>query len=95
MIANIYMEGFEEALNTAADQPSLWVLYVDDTFIIRPHGPDKLENFHSHNKSIQYTVKKEHNHLPFLDVLEGNHMSTSIYREATQISTYTMSLITI
>ena len=97
MIANIYMEGFEEeALNTATDQPSLWVRYVDDTFVIWPHGPDELENFHSHlnslRKSIQFTMEKEHNnHLPFLDVLvtkEGRHMSTSIYRKETHTDQY-------
>ena len=48
VIANIFMEGFEqEALNTAADQPSLWVRFVDDTFVIWPHGLDKLENLQS------------------------------------------------
>ena len=92
VIANIYMEGFEEeALNTAADKPSPWVHYVDDTFVIWPHGPDKLENFHNHlnslRKSIQFTIEKEEdNHLPFLDLLitkEGNCINTSIYRKAT------------
>ena len=35
VIANIYMEGFEEeAINTTNDKPSLWVRYVDDTFTI-------------------------------------------------------------
>ena len=97
VIAIIFMEGFEEeALNTAADKPSLWVRYVDDTFVIWPHGLDKLENFHSHlnnlRKSIQFTIEKEEdNHLPFLDVLitkEGNHTNTSIYRKATHTDQY-------
>ena len=97
VITNIYMEGFEEeVLDTAADQPSLWVHYVDDTFVIWPHGLDKLENFHSHlnslRKSIRFTVEKEqNNHLPFLDVLvtkEGNHMTTSIYKKATHTDQY-------
>ena len=74
VITNIYTEGFEEeALNTADDQPSLWVHYVDDTFVIWPHGSDKLEAFHRHlnslRESIQLTIEKEENNcLPFLDV---------------------------
>ena len=66
VIANIFMEDFEqEALNFVADQPSLWVCYVDDTFVTWPHGLDKLENFHSHlnslRRSVQFTVEKEDN----------------------------------
>ena len=97
VIANIYMEGFEEeALDTAVDRPSLWVRYVDNTFVIWPHGPDKLENFHSHlnslRKSIQFTIEREQNNqLPFLDVLvtkAGNHMTTSIHRKTTHTDQY-------
>ena len=75
VMANIYMDGFEgEALDTAADQPSLWVRYVDDTCVIWPHGLDKLENFHGHlnslRKSVQFMVEKErNNHPPFFYVL--------------------------
>ena len=60
MIANIYMEGFEEeALNTTDDQPSLWVRYVDDTFVIWPHGSDKLEAFHRHLNSLRESIHRE------------------------------------
>ena len=42
--ADPFMELFEqEALNSANDKPELWVRYVDDTFVIWQHGPDKLE----------------------------------------------------
>ena len=99
VIAKIYMEGFEEeALDSATDQPSLcrWLCYVDDTFVIWPHEPEKLKIFHSHlnslRESIQFTIEKEQdNHLPFLDVLvtkEGNHMTTSIYRKKTHTNQY-------
>ena len=97
VIANIYMEGFEEeAINTADDKPSLWVRYVDDTFTIWPHGPEKLKRFHNHlnsqNDSIQFTIEKEDNNsLPFLDVLvtkEGSRMTTSIYRKPTHTDQY-------
>ena len=99
VIANFYMEGFEEeALDTAVDRPSLWVRYVNETFVIWPHGPDKLENFHSHlnslRKSIQFTIEREQsNQLLFLDVLVTPH--PSIGKQHTQISIYTMSPITI
>ena len=89
VIDNFYMEKnvWGGSLDTTADQPSLWLRYVDDTYVIWPHGPDKLKVFHSHlnclRKSVQFTMKKEQdNHLPFLNVLvtkEGNHMATSIY----------------
>ena len=69
VIAKIYMEGFEEdALETAKDQPSLWVCYVDDTFVIWPHCPDRHSNFHSHlnglRNSIQFTIEKEQSNVP-------------------------------
>ena len=99
VIASIYMEGFKkEAVDTAADQPSPWLRYVNGTFVIWPHGPDKLKSFHSHlnslRKSIQFTItieKEQDNHLPFLDVLvtkEGNHMTTSIYRKKMHTDRY-------
>ena len=99
MITNIYMyiTGFEgKALDTAADQPSLWLCYVDDTFVVWPHGPEKCKIFHSHlnnlRKFIQFTIKREQdNSLPFLDVLvtkEGNHTTTSIYKKKTHTDQY-------
>ena len=29
-------------------QPSLWLRYVDDTFVIWPHGEQELQSFHAH-----------------------------------------------
>jgi hypothetical protein len=44
VVSNIYMEHFEKlALKTAVHRPSLWLQYVDDTFVIWPHGPDRLQ----------------------------------------------------
>ena len=97
VIAKLYMEGFEEeALDTPADQPSLCLRYAENTFVVWPHGPEKLKIFHSHlnslRKSIRFTIKKEQDtHLPFLDVLvtkEGNHTTTSIYRKKAHTDQY-------
>jgi hypothetical protein len=32
------------ALNKAAHKPLCWFCYVDDAFVIWPHGPDRLKN---------------------------------------------------
>jgi retron-type reverse transcriptase len=40
VIANFNMEDFEErALDLAPHKPLCWFRYVDDTFVISPHGP--------------------------------------------------------
>ena len=62
VIANIYMERLEEvhvALDTAADQPSLWLCNVDDPFVIWPHGSDILVIFHSHLNSLRNKKEME------------------------------------
>jgi hypothetical protein len=77
-IANFYMEDFEKmVLDSAPQQPLCWFRYMDDTFIIWPHGDDKLQDFLNHLNSIhqciQFTMETEREgHLPFLD--------THIYR---------------
>jgi retron-type reverse transcriptase len=41
--ANFFMEEFEnKAVEQAVQKPTCWFRYVDDTFVIWPHGPEKL-----------------------------------------------------
>jgi hypothetical protein len=74
VIANFYMEDFEEmALDRAPHKPLCWFCYVDDTFVIWPHSPDRLRDFLDHlnsvHQSIQFTMEMERDsHLPFLDI---------------------------
>ncbi|GJQ73972.1 hypothetical protein Trydic_g18902 [Trypoxylus dichotomus] len=74
VVANLFMEQFESlAVETAADKPTVWWRYLDDTFVIWPHGRDKLDRFLEHLNgvypNIQLTMELEHNgELPFLDV---------------------------
>jgi hypothetical protein len=61
-IANFYMEDFEErALDLAPHKPICWFRYVDDTFVIWPHGPDKLKDCLNHlnriHECIQFTME--------------------------------------
>jgi hypothetical protein len=44
VIANFYMEEYEKAaLESALLNPRCWFRYVDDTFVIWQHCPDKLK----------------------------------------------------
>ena len=74
VIANMYMEHLEEtALGIAPLQPTLWLRYVDDTFVIWPHGDKELQHFHKHinqqHPNLQFTIEEEKGgKLAFLDV---------------------------
>ena len=74
VLANIYMEYFEEmALGSTSLKSSIWLRYVNDTFILWPHQEDVqilVDHVNSIRPSIQFTMEKEQdNKLPFLDVL--------------------------
>ncbi|GJQ81149.1 hypothetical protein Trydic_g23322 [Trypoxylus dichotomus] len=46
VIANIFMEAFEhEAIEFRRMKPKCCCRYVDDTFVICPHGPRTLQEF--------------------------------------------------
>jgi hypothetical protein len=92
IVSNIYMEHFEKlALDSAQDKPLLWLRYVDDTFVIWPHGVDGLQNFLTHlnnlRSSIQFTMEIEsEGAIRFLDVLvirKGTALTTKVYKKPT------------
>jgi hypothetical protein len=72
--ANYFMEYFEEmALEAATHKPLCLFCYVDDTFVIWPHGPGKLAEFLDHLNGVQENIKftmemEREGHLPFLDI---------------------------
>jgi hypothetical protein len=48
-VSNIFMEHFEKlALESAQHKTSVWLRYFDDTFVVWPHGPSRLQDFLSH-----------------------------------------------
>jgi hypothetical protein len=98
VIANFFMENTEEtALEGVTHEPLCWFHYVDDTFVIWPHGPGKLSQFLDHLNSvhgnIQFTVDTErYGHLPFLDIniyrkLDGS-LGHEVYCKPTHTNLY-------
>jgi hypothetical protein len=93
VMANFYMHHLEQqALSTAPLKPAHWFRFVNNTFVVWPHGRDELKKFQEHLNSILPNIKftmetEEDNSLPFLDVLVKRtphsslgHMSTETHR---------------
>ena len=84
------------ALMTADHQPTIWKQYVDDTFVIWPHGREKLEYFLHHinhlHKDITFTVEVEEDHkIAFLDVQiirNNSTLETLVYCIPTHTNQY-------
>ena len=92
VIANIYMESFEDrALSSAVNQPRWWKRYVDDTFVImkKEHKDEFLLHINSVDQSIQFTTEeaREDGSMPFLDMMvtpqEDGTLTTKVYRKPT------------
>ncbi|XP_071794603.1 uncharacterized protein [Asterias amurensis] len=94
VLADIFMEEFESSSLLTADlRPNLWLRYVDDTFVVWPHGQDSLHYLNQQHSSIKFTMEQEHSgKLPFLDVLitrnQDGTLHHSIYRKPTHTDRY-------
>ena len=95
LIANIFMEEFAVKALTSTPPPSLWIRFVDDTFVINKaeHSQALLQHINSQDPHIQFTVEPtQQGLLPFLDTLvtieQDNTFSTSVYRKQTHIDQY-------
>ena len=89
VVANLFVEDLEEkAIRSASPALKTWFRYVDNTFVLWPHGEAQLHTFHQHlnqqNPNIQFTMELEKEGcIPFLDVLvirEKDHLATTVYR---------------
>ena len=96
IVANLYMEYFEQKALSPALHPSLWQRYVDDTFFIQKEvdKEDFLQFINSVDPAIQFTVEnsKEDGIIPFLDTIvkpeaDGN-LSITVYRKPTHTDQY-------
>jgi hypothetical protein len=78
VVSNIFMEHIEEIiLDTADHKPAKLLRYVNDTFVVWPHGPARLQKFLHRLNSIMPTIKfrmkvEANDTLPFLNVLVMN-----------------------
>jgi hypothetical protein len=96
--AKLYMEAYEKAsLESARLKPRCWFRFVDDTFAISQHGPDKIEDFLHHLKSIHQSIQfimetESEGHLPFLDLdiyrRPDGSLGHEVYRKPTHTNIY-------
>ena len=74
VLVELFMEEFElDTIENADLRPNLWLRYVDDTFVVWPHGKTALQEFLLHLNSqhplIKFTMEQEKNNtISFLDV---------------------------
>ena len=96
VIANLYMESFEEqAITTSSFELRIWKRYVDDTFTIldRENVDDFLQHLNNQQPSIRFTMETEKdNKLAFLDTAvlrePDGRLTTSVYRKPTHTDQY-------
>ena len=74
IVANLYMEEFEnKAINSAPQSPLFWRRFVDDTFIIMQSSQKTsfLEHLNNIDEHIQFTCEEpgQDGSIPFLDIL--------------------------
>ncbi|GJQ66236.1 hypothetical protein Trydic_g4291 [Trypoxylus dichotomus] len=98
VLSNIYIEEFERsAIDSHELKPKMWLRYVYDTFVIWPHGEEKINGSLQHlnglEESIEFTMELEvDNRIPFLDVLvhkqSDGTLRTTVYKKPTHIGQY-------
>ena len=96
VIANLYMETFEEqAIESMPSKPKIWKRYVDDTFTIldRDRVDSFLQHLNSQQPTICFTMETENdNKISFLDVSVSREpdgrLTTSVYRKPTHTGQY-------
>ena len=85
------MENFEEkALRTAPRPPSIWLTYVDNTFVVihENNGENFTDHINSIDIHIKFTLEIEQDGLlPFLDTAiilnDDASIDTRLYRKPT------------
>ena len=94
--ANLFMASLDQPLFEASPKkPTFYVRYIDDVFLIWPHGLQELLNFknfvNSFHCTIKFTMEYSQSHLPFLDTvvhLTGSSLETSLFTKPTDSHCY-------
>jgi hypothetical protein len=91
------MEYFEQlAFDFAQHNSSLWLCYIDDTFVVWPHGLEHIENFFRYlgslRLSIQFTMEIESDStVPFMGVLVIRNGHQSLHKTHLQFANVSLS----
>ena len=97
IVANLYMEYFEQkALSTTTHPSRMWLRYVNDTCVIQKenHKQIFLEHINSVELTIRFTVEdnKEDVTIPFLDTIvkpeADGKLSITVYRKSIPTDQY-------
>ena len=97
VIANLYMEEFEErAIATATYKPKIWKRYVDDTFTVfgKSYVDGLLQHLNSQQPTIRFTmeIEKDNTIISFLDTSVSRDsnglLTTTVYRKPTHTDQY-------
>ena len=89
--ANLFMTKFEQNhVYTYHLQPTLWKRFIDDIFMIWPHGMDSLLEFIEHlntvNPTIKFTSTISQTEVAFLDLIiyiRGDKLYTRLHTKST------------
>ena len=92
VIANLYMETFEEqAIESAPSKPKIWKRYMDDTFTIldRDRADIFLQHLYSQQPTIRFTMETENDcQQDRLSRRVSLKTTTSVYRKPTHTDQY-------
>ena len=95
IVANIYMEMFEDLALQRTQVPRIWKRYVDDTFCVMEEQNTSvfLDHLNSLRPTILFTMELEKDgSLPFLDTLltrrTDGGLDVSVYRKPTHTDRY-------
>ena len=87
LFANTYMGFVEQRVFQRIPQPSIYMRYIDDTFVVTTtkEALDELRRTFEEHSVLHFTCEfPQDNVLPFLDVNQGLFL-TSVYRKPTNI----------